>query len=79
MFENHRPSGDESGKNAFAIQLKKPYRSIEEETKILREDVEESVEDRHVFLKAKGKEPAEPKTEAQKWKTVIANHKRYAS
>lgn len=78
LFEG-RPPREDPGNNAFAIQLKKLYRTISTlESKILNEDSDENVDEGRVLLQGHGREVTEEELEQQKWLRVIADHKRLA-
>jgi hypothetical protein len=74
-----RPN-EEHGNNAFAVQLKRLYRDISAlETKILKEDAEESVDDTRVVVQGRGKGVTHEDAKVQKWNKLIGDHKRYVS
>lgn len=65
---------DESGTNAFAVQLKKLYRAITNlETKIKQEDQDEGEDAGRIMLK--GKEVENVELEKEKWRKQIEDHK----
>ncbi|KAI6038993.1 hypothetical protein EDC04DRAFT_2868129 [Pisolithus marmoratus] len=75
LFEG-RPPREDPANNAFAIQLKKLYRTISTlESKILNEDSDENVDEGRVLLQGRGREVTEEELEQQKWMRVIADHK----
>lgn len=78
LFEG-RPPREDPANNAFAIQLKKLYRTISTlESKILNEDSDENTDEGRILLQGRGREVTEEELEQQKWLRVIADHKRLA-
>lgn len=78
LFEG-RPPREDPANNAFAIQLKKLYRTISNlETKILNEDSDENADEGRILVQGRGREVTEEELEQQKWLRVIADHKRLA-
>lgn len=78
LFEG-RPPREDPANNAFAIQLKKLYRTISTlESKILNEDSDENADEGRVLLQGRGREVTEEELEQQKWLRVISDHKRLA-
>ncbi|OAX36865.1 hypothetical protein K503DRAFT_271382 [Rhizopogon vinicolor AM-OR11-026] len=70
-----KPREDPSN-NAFAVQLKKLYRSISAlETKILNEDPDD-LDDGRVLLQGRGREVTDEDLQQQKWMKLIVDHKR---
>jgi protein SMG6 len=70
----------EHGNNAFAVQLKWLYRDISAlETKILKEDAEESVNNTCIVIQGHRKEVTHEDTKIEKWNKLIGDHKRYVS
>lgn len=68
---------EEPGNNAFAVQLKKLYRSISAlESKIIAEDTDDNPEDSFVLLHARAREVSDEELEQQKWIKLISDHKR---
>ncbi|KAF9232140.1 hypothetical protein BU15DRAFT_81571 [Melanogaster broomeanus] len=66
LFEG-KPRED-PGKNAFADQLKKLYRSISSlESKIINEDADDNVEDSRIVLHGRSREQSDEQLELQKW------------
>jgi len=79
LFDGARPPREDPSNNAFAIQLKKLYRSISTlESKILNEDSDDNADEGRVLLRGRGREVSEDELEQQKWQRVISDHKRYA-
>ncbi|OJA21630.1 hypothetical protein AZE42_09745 [Rhizopogon vesiculosus] len=73
-----KPREDPSN-NAFAVQLKKLYRSISAlETKILNEDPDDLDHDGRVLLQGRGREVSDEDLQQQKWMKLIVDHKRLA-
>lgn len=69
---------EEPGNNAFAVQLKKLYRSISAlEAKILSEDTDDNADDSRVLLHARARDISDDQLEQQKWLKLISDHKRY--
>lgn len=69
---------EESGNNAFALQLKKLYRSISAlESKILAEDTDDTPDDSRVLLHPRARDVSDEELEQQKWLKLISDHKRY--
>ncbi|KAG9318401.1 hypothetical protein JVU11DRAFT_492 [Chiua virens] len=70
---------EEPGNNAFALQLKKLYRSISAlESRILTEDTDDYPEDSRVLLHARAREVSDEELEQQKWLKLITDHKQLA-
>ncbi|KAG0705195.1 hypothetical protein DFH29DRAFT_908006, partial [Suillus ampliporus] len=77
LFDS-KPREDPSN-NAFAVQLKKLYRSISTlETKILNEDADDYVDEGRVLLQGRGREVSDDDLQQQKWMKLISDHKRLA-
>lgn len=77
LFDS-RPREDVSN-NAFAVQLKRLYRSISTlETKILSEDPDDLVDEGRVVLQGRGCEVSDEDLQQQKWTKLISDHKRLA-
>lgn len=77
LFDGARPPREDPSNNAFAVQLKKLYRSISTlESKILNEDSDDNADEGRVLLKGRGREVSEDELEQQKWQRVISDHKR---
>jgi hypothetical protein len=75
VFDNQRKPAAEAGTNAFAVQLKRLYRTISAlEDKVKQHDADDSVEESRVTLK--GKQPENDDIEKEKWKKQIDNHKK---
>ncbi|THH08573.1 hypothetical protein EW146_g8951 [Bondarzewia mesenterica] len=73
-----RKPRDEAKTNAFSAQLKKLYRDISTlETKILRDDSDENVDEGRVVLRASFDMSSE-EAEKARWKKVIEDHKMLA-
>jgi protein SMG6 len=71
-----KPREDPSN-NAFAVQLKKLYRSISAlETKILNEDSDDHLDEGRVLLQGRGREVSDEDLQQQKWMKLIVDHKR---
>ncbi|KAL4074508.1 hypothetical protein V8B97DRAFT_2092695 [Scleroderma yunnanense] len=74
-----RPPREDPANNAFAVQLKKLYRTISTlEAKILNEDSDDNVDEGRVLLQGRGREVSEDELEQQKWQRIISDHKRLA-
>ncbi|KAF8559498.1 hypothetical protein OG21DRAFT_1594361 [Imleria badia] len=70
---------EEPGNNAFAVQLKKLYRSISAlEAKILSEDTDDNPDDSRVLLHPRARDISDDQLEQQKWLKLISDHKRLA-
>lgn len=68
---------EEPGNNAFAVQLKKLYRSISAlESKILAEDTDDNPDDSRVLLHARARDVSDEDLQQQKWLKLISDHKR---
>ncbi|KAH7889781.1 hypothetical protein F5I97DRAFT_588082 [Phlebopus sp. FC_14] len=77
LFEG-KPRED-PGNNAFALQLKKLYRSISTlESRILSEDNDDNPEEGRVLLHGRGREITDEELEQQRWTKLISDHKRLA-
>ncbi|KAG1754234.1 hypothetical protein EDB19DRAFT_1665358 [Suillus lakei] len=77
LFDS-KPREDPSN-NAFAVQLKRLYRSISTlETKILNEDPDDLVDEGRVVLQGRGREVSDEDLQQQKWTKLISDHKRLA-
>jgi hypothetical protein len=77
LFDS-KPREDASN-NAFAVQLKKLYRSISTlETKISNEDPDDVVDEGRVVLQGRGREVSDEDLQQQKWTKLISDHKRLA-
>lgn len=64
------------GNNAFAVQLKKLYRTISAlESRILSEDTDDIPDDARVLLHARAREVSDEELEQQKWIKLISDHK----
>jgi hypothetical protein len=75
LFDS-KPREDASN-NAFAVQLKRLYRSISTlETKILNEDPDDLVDEGRVVLQGRGREVSDEDLQQQKWTKLISDHKR---
>ncbi|PPR08027.1 hypothetical protein CVT24_010868 [Panaeolus cyanescens] len=79
LFDQRPGQTDESGNNAFSIQLKKLYRGITSlEAKVQKEDAEEGEEALTARVMLKGKELEQDDIEKEKWKKRISDHKQLA-
>ena len=68
---------EETGNNAFAVQLKKLYRSISAlESKILSEDTDDNPDESRVLLHVRARDISDEELEQQKWIKLISDHKR---
>ena len=68
---------EDPNNNAFAVQLKKLYRSISAlETKILSEDADDHPDEGRVLLQSRGREVSDEDLQQQKWMKLIVDHKR---
>jgi protein SMG6 len=68
---------EEPGNNAFAVQLKRLYRSISAlESKILSEDTDDSPDDSRILLHARARDVSDEDLQQQKWLKLISDHKR---
>lgn len=77
LFDGVRPPREDPANNAFAIQLKKLYRSISTlESKIRNEDSDDNADEGRILLHGRGREVSEDELEQQKWQRVISDHKR---
>lgn len=77
LFDS-KPREDASN-NAFAVQLKRLYRSISTlETKILNEDPDDLIDEGRVVLQGRGREVSDEDLQQQKWTKLISDHKRLA-
>ncbi|KAF8448043.1 hypothetical protein L210DRAFT_3441767 [Boletus edulis BED1] len=70
---------EEPGNNAFAVQLKKLYRSISAlELKILTADTDENPDESRILLHARARDVSDEELEQQKWLKLISDHKQLA-
>lgn len=70
----YRKPRPESGNNAFAVQLKKLYRSISDlESKILSEDTDDNPDESRVLLHPRAREMSDEELEQKKWLKLMTD------
>jgi protein SMG6 len=75
LFDGRSKPSESQSTNVFAIQLKKLYRAITTlETKVKGEDADENDDSSRVLITRQ--EPTDDKTEKEKWRLRLDDHKR---